>query len=225
MSESSEPPRHPHDPEAAGWGPGPGAPAAQPPPLEAPAGWARPDGWAPDPQDRFARPDPATVAGPPWPTLVAVGSYAPPRMIRWPVAAGLALLAAYVIALLVITSSTSISHAAWLADHDGTINTLNRDQQNLAADNPANGGNASQWLNDWITFHRDVAGAASLPNPGGSATAPWREMINDYFNGSAEIIQAINTQNATLVPQAERDLQAGNKASARFNSAMGISSP
>lgn len=146
-------------------------------------------------------------------------------MIRWPIAAGLVLLAAYIIALLVITSSTSISHAGWLADHDGAINTLNRDQQNLAADNPANGGNASQWLSDWVTFHRDVAGAASLPNPGGSATAPWREMINDYFNGSAEIIQAINSQDRSLIPQAERDLQAGSRAAARFNSAMGISSP
>ena len=222
MTETPEPSSHPQDPDGARWGPGAGAPTGEPPFPEPPAGWAT--GAAQE--EGFAPPDPALVAGPPWPALIAVGPYAPPRMIRWPVVPGLALAVAFVVALLVFTSPTSISHSAWLAEHGlGTINTLNRDQQNLSADNPANGGNASQWLNDWITFHRDVAAAASLPNPGGSATAPWREMINDYFNGSAGIIQAIQTHDRTLLPQAERDLQAGSRAAARFNAAMGISSP
>lgn len=146
-------------------------------------------------------------------------------MIRWPIIGGLLLIVAYIVVFAIATSSTSVSHAEWLADHQGTINTLNRDQQNLAADNPSRGGNATQWLADWRAFHQDSAAAASLPNPGGSATAPWREMVNNYFNGSAEIIQAIETQNQSLLQQAQRDLQAGDAAAAQFNKAMGISSP
>jgi hypothetical protein len=191
-----------------------------PPPPADPA-WD-PDGAA---EARFAPPDPAAVAGPPWPVLVAVGSYSPPRMIRWPVVAALAAVVVWVLLIIVATSSTSPSHAEWLARHDGTINTLNRDQQNLNSDNPARGGNAAQWLTDWRTFHQDVAAAASLPNPGGSATVAWREMINDYFNGSGDIIQAIETHNQALLPQAQRDLVAGSSAATEFNKAMGINSP
>ena len=50
-------------------------------------------------------------------------------------------------------------------------------------------------------------------------------MVNDSFHGSAEIIQAIETQNQTLLQQAQRDLVAGDAAAAEFNKAMGISSP
>ena len=218
----------PEDRQEPAWGPEAGSP-----PAGAPAGgWSSaPSGpWGsgsapPPPGYGFAPPDPAVVSGPPWPELIAVGPYTPPRMIRWPIIGGLVLIVAYIVLIVIATSSTSVSHAAWLADHEGTINTLNRDQQNLAADNPARGGNATQWLADWRTFHQDSAAAASLPNPGGSATAPWREMVNNYFNGSAEIIQAIETQNQSLLQQAQRDLQAGDAAAAQFNKAMGISSP
>src|ERR1700752_1643551 len=44
----------------------------------------------------FAPPDPAAVSGPPWPDLVAVGHYTPPRMIRWPIGVGLTVLIAVV---------------------------------------------------------------------------------------------------------------------------------
>lgn len=38
-------------------------------------------------------PDPAAVTGPPWPRLVApAGAYTPPRLIRWPIIVGIALL-------------------------------------------------------------------------------------------------------------------------------------
>ena len=222
-----ETPPHAQPPEP-GWGPEAGSG-----PGGAPAGgWSStPSGpWGsgsapPPPGYGFAPPDPAAVSGPPWPELIAVGPYTPPRMIRWPIIGGLVLVVLYVALIVIAASSTSVSHGEWLAEHQGTIDTLNRDQQNLAADNPSRGGNASQWLADWRTFHQDAAAAASLPNPGGSATAPWREMVNDYFNGSAEIIQAIETQNQTLLQQAQRDLVAGDAAAAEFNKAMGISSP
>lgn len=165
------------------------------------------------------------MKGPPWPELIAVGPYTPPRMIRWPIIGGLVLVIVYVVFIVIVSSSTSISHAAWLADHEGTINTLNRDQQNLAADNPSQGGNAQQWIADWRALHSDAAAAAELPNPGGSATAPWREMINDYFNGSSEIIQAIQNHDQSLLQEAQRNLVAGDAAAAQFNKAMGISSP
>jgi len=184
-------------------------------------------GWAPPPPPAgYAPPDPATMTGPPWPVLVAVGPYTPPRLIRWPIVVGLAVFAAFIIGSVSISiNSTSISHASWLADHEGTINTLNRDQQNLSADNPAQGGDATQWLVDWRTFHQDVGRAASLPNPGGSATAPWREMINDFYNGSGEIIQALVNRDQGLAQQGQRDLSAGAQAAGQFNRAMGISTP
>ena len=212
----------------SGWGPE----AGTAPPGTPAGGWSSaPSGpWGSHPgigapEFGSAPPDPAAVSGPPWPELIAVGPYAPPRMIRWPIVGGLVLVVVYVIIIVIASSSTSISHAAWLADHDGTINTLNRDQQNLSADNPSRGGNAVQWMADWRTFHQDAGAAASLPNPGGSATAPWREMINDYYNGSAEIVQAIDTHNQALLQQAQHDLEAGDSAAAEFNKAMGISSP
>lgn len=228
MSDTPPPPQPPEEQGETGWGQEAGTP-----PAGAPAGgWSSaPTGpWGsasatPQPGYGFAAPDPAAVSGPPWPELVAVGSYKPPRMIRWPIVGGFVLLVVFVVVLVIAGSSTSVSHAAWLADHEGTINTLNRDQQNLATDNPSRGGNASQWLADWRAFHQDAGAAASLPNPGGSATAPWREMVQDYFNGSAEIIQAIVDQNQSLLQQAQRDLVAGDAAASQFNRAMGISSP
>jgi hypothetical protein len=222
------PPPPPGEAGRSGWGPEagarmPGAPAGGW--SSAPRGpWA--SGASPGPSGPgFARPDPAVVAGPPWPELIAVGPYTPPRMIRWPIVGGLALVVVYVILMLVVTSPTSPSHSAWLAEHQGTIDTLNRDARNLGADNPAQGGSAVRYLADWRAFHQDVGAAASLPNPGGSATVPWREMINDYFNGSAEIIQGMRTGNSSLLQQAQRDLQAGDAASREFNKAMGISPP
>lgn len=229
----SDTPSHPAaGQEGSAWGPGAGSTGGGP---GAPAGgWSSaPSGpWGGAPavpggsgSPAFATPDPAAVKGPPWPELIAVGPYTPPRMIRWPIIGGLMLVIIYVVLIVIFSSSTSISHAAWLADHEGTINTLNRDQQNLAADNPSQGGNAEQWIADWRSLHSDAAAAAELPNPGGSATAPWREMINDYFNGSSEIVQAIQSHDQSLLQQAQRDLVAGDAAAAQFNKAMGISSP
>lgn len=219
----------PHaQPPEPGWGPEAGSA-----PAGAPAGgWSSsPSGpWGsgptpPPPGYGFAPPDPAAASGPPWPELIAVGPYTPPRMIRWPILADLIVVVVGVIVILVATNSTSPSQAAWLHAHQGVIDALNRDQEDLASDNPSRGGSAVQYLADWRRLHRDVGAAASLPNPGGSATAPWREMVNDYFNGSAEIIQAIVARNQSLAEQANRDLAAGDAAAAQFNKAMGISSP
>ena len=51
---------------------------------------------------------------------------------------------------------------------------------------------------------------------------PWREMLNDYANESAEIIQAITSHNPAQLGEAERDLQAGNQAARQFDHAMGV---
>src|SRR5215831_4232668 len=43
--------------------------------------------------------DPAAVTGPPWPRLVGPASgYTPPRLIRWPVAVAIVLLAGWIAA-------------------------------------------------------------------------------------------------------------------------------
>ncbi len=170
------------------------------------------------------------MSGPPWPVLVASGPYTPPPLIRWPVAAGVAALAVYLLFVILTGTITisvgrnTLSHQKWLAQHEATIGTLNRDQTALNADKPTSPSGASKWLADWRTFHADAVGAASLPNPGGNATVPWREMLNDYATGSAEIIQALDRRDAEEISEAQRDLMAGDQAARRFNQAMGIRS-
>jgi hypothetical protein len=135
---------------------------------------------------------------------------------------------AYVLWLLVggfSANGTSASQASWLAKHEPAMLALSRDQTALHADNPATGGNGDRWLADWQAFHDDVVAAASLPNPGGRATVPWREMLNDYDNGSAEIVQGASTRNQAELSRAQLDLQAGDDAARRFNHAMGIPTP
>ncbi|HEX4863215.1 MAG TPA: hypothetical protein VFV02_04030, partial [Acidimicrobiales bacterium] len=168
---------------------------------------------------------PAAVSGPPWPVLVAVGHYVPPRMIRWPIVLGLAVLIGIVVPVALLSGSSTLSHRVWIAEHIQNINAINHDLQLLASDNPSKGGNASKWLADWDLLHTDAASAAALPNPGRSADAPWREMINNYYNGSAEIVQGIRTGNQPLIARAEQDLTAGDNAAAQFNREMGVSPP
>jgi hypothetical protein len=170
----------------------------------------------------FAPPDPAAVGGPPWPALVAVGHYVPPRMIRWPVVAGFLLVAVCIGIILSISGSSTISKRVWVADHFQTLNTIKKDQLALNADNPAQGGSATKWLTDWQNLHDDTAAAATLPNPGGSATAPWRELINDFFNGSTELLQAVRTHNQELLTRAERTISAAYAADDQFNRAIGF---
>ena len=56
--------------------------------------------WAPL-SPPSAPPDPAAVTGPPWPRLVAAeGTYTPPRLIRWPIVVGIALLACWIAAAM-----------------------------------------------------------------------------------------------------------------------------
>jgi hypothetical protein len=174
-------------------------------------------GWAP--------PDPAAVSGPPWPALIATGEYSPPPLLRWPIAAGILLFAAYVVLLIsgaFSTTSTPDSRASWLAKNEPAIQALNRDQAALRSDNPSAGGSAAKWLADWRRLHDAAVAAASLPNPGGAATAPWREMLNNYVNGSSEVIQAVDNRDAPELNQAQRDLAAGDQAAKRFNQAMGF---
>jgi len=193
----------------------------------APPGHGPPGSGAAEQWERpvFAPPDPAAVNGPPWPALVAVGHYIPPRMIRWPIVLGLAVLIGVIVPVVVVSGSGTLSHRVWIAEHIQTINAINHDLQQLGSDNPSNGGNASKWLADWGMLHSDAASAATLPNPGGSADAPWREMINNYYNGSAEIVQGIRGGDQALIGRAERDLAAGDRAAVQFNRDMGVSPP
>ena len=44
-------------------------------------------------------PDPAAATGPPWPRLIAPGvAHSPPRMARWPIVAGIVLVAGWIAA-------------------------------------------------------------------------------------------------------------------------------
>ena len=190
--------------------------------------WAQPgQQWAEPGQQRarqaFAPPDPAAVGGPPWPALIAVGHFVPPRMIRWPIVVGFLALAVAIVVAIAVSGSNTISHRVWIAEHIRTIDTINQDERATIADNPAQGGSASKWIADWESFHNDVAAAASLPNPGGAANAPWRELINDYYNGSSEILQGVRTANTGLINRALRDLAAGNSAAREFDRVMGLS--
>jgi hypothetical protein len=165
------------------------------------------------------------VSGPPWPALVATGNYNPPPLLRWPIAVGILVFAAYVVLLIsgAFSSSTKVdSRASWLAKNYSAILLLNRDQAALRTDNPSTGGSAAKWLADWRRLHDDAVAAAGLPNPGGAATAPWREMLNNYVNGSSEVIQAVNSRDTQELNQAQRDLAAGDQAAQRFNQAMGF---
>jgi hypothetical protein len=138
---------------------------------------------------------------------------------------GIVIVVAYLVLLASGAFSANVSsssHADWLAQHESAILVLNRDQTSLRNDDPATGGSADRWLVDWRQFHDDAVAATSIPNPGGSATAPWREMLNNYVNGSSEIAQAVATRNLQELNQAQLDLQAGDQAAHRFNQAMGI---
>jgi hypothetical protein len=138
-----------------------------------------------------------------------------------------ALLVVYVAASIVIGTvfrDNSNSHVNWLVKNQSTIQILNQDQDALRTDSPASGGQTARWVTDWHRLHDDAVTAASLPNPGGTATVPWREMLNDYANGSTEIIQSIQSNDAQELTQAERVLQAGVQAATRFNQAMSVSS-
>jgi hypothetical protein len=188
----------------------------------------------PGPVDPAAAPgppgpvDPAAAPGPPGPALIASPGYRPPPLIRWPIALGVAAVATA--AGLLVSSALSTRTAptpqvSWLVAHDSAILKLNRDQSALRTGNPATGGSTSRWLTEWRTFHDDAVAAADLPNPGGPATAPWREMLNDYVNGSTEITQAVATRNTQELDQAQRDLAAGDQAAHAFNQAMGIPTP
>ena len=44
-------------------------------------------------------PDPAAATGPPWPSLIAPGdAHSPPRMVRWPIVAGIVLVTGWIAA-------------------------------------------------------------------------------------------------------------------------------
>jgi hypothetical protein len=120
------------------------------------------------------------------------------------------------------TTNQPDSRASWLAKNEPAIQALNRDQAALRTDDPSTGGSAATWLADWRRLHDDAVAAASVPNPGGAATAPWREMLNNYVNGSSEVIQAVNNRDTQELNQAQRDLVAGDQAAQRFNQAMGL---
>jgi hypothetical protein len=172
----------------------------------------------------FGPADPAAVSGPPWPVLVARGPYQPPRFIIWPIFVAVGAAVACIVLFTVFSSpglSKRLAHASWLANHESTINTLNQDQRAILAD----ARNPPAWLADWQKLHTDAEAAASLPNPGGSATVPWREMLQDYVTGSADLLQAVQTRNQSELQRAEAVLGAGDAAAHQFNQAMGLTSP
>jgi hypothetical protein len=134
-------------------------------------------------------------------------------------------IAALIGSLIATTAGGSGSHnasLAWLAAHEAAIRQLNRDQTALLADRPTRPTMAARWFSDWQAFHTDAVTAASIPNPGGAATVPWREMLNDYVAGSASYLQALTARDQSQLVPAQRELDAGDQAARRFNQAMGL---
>jgi hypothetical protein len=188
--------------------------------------------WTPLPPPPPSQPAPgdASNAGGPGPVPVAGGSSTRPRprLTRWPVAVGpiavgLSAILVYLFAFVVFSPahSSSSGGSSWLAHNDAAIQALNVDQAHLEADASADpsGGSARA---DWHRFHQDAVDAAGLPNPGGRATVPWREMLNDFIVGSQAIIQGIDTRDGSLIKQAQMDLTAGGAAATQFDRAMGL---
>ena len=163
----------------------------------------------------FAPADPAAVSGPPWPVLVASAGYAPPRLITWPIFAGCGLLVAYIVAAIALaanSSPTTPSQASWLLRHDATISTLNADQAAIS--------NTPMSIPAWQKLRSDAEAAATLPSPGGAATVPWREMLNDYVNAATDVLQAEQNHNPTELQEVGQILAAANAAAQRFNAAL-----
>jgi hypothetical protein len=177
------------------------------------------------PRPQWGDPDPAAVSGPPWPILVAAGGYTPPRLIRWPIVAGLAALVVYLVVFFALSGAGNPgSQAGWRDQHAPTIEVLAHDEAALAASYSPTVV-AARRLAAWRKFRADVVAAAELPNPGDGATAPWREMLNDYANAATDVIGAMTgprrNQEADLA-DAQRDLLAGVQAGHRFDQAVGI---
>jgi hypothetical protein len=62
-----------------------------------------------------APPDPAAVTGPPWPRLIAAGGgYIPPRLLRWPLVVGIALLAAWIAAAMTLHAAPTSPPSCWI---------------------------------------------------------------------------------------------------------------
>jgi len=191
-----------------------------PPPADPAVDWTPPP--PPPPSQPSESDTTAAAAGRPWPVLVADGPLTRPRLIKWPIAAGLGAVVVFLIALVAFApAKSSSSGSKWLAKNDAVIQTLNTDQALLQADASADPSGRSA-LADWQRFHHDAVDAASLPNPGGRATAPWREMLNDFIVGSQAIIQGIDTRDEALIKQAQMDLTAGGAAVTQFDRAMGL---
>jgi hypothetical protein len=156
---------------------------------------------------------------------VASGPYTPPALLRWPVAVGVAAVLVYLLSVIISGGSgpgVAASQASWLAANDRWIVALNHDQNALRADTPAAGASQVRWLADWQHLRDDAEAAAGAPSPGGRATVPWREMLNDYAAGSAAILQGLATRNPAEVAAAGRDVAAGDAAARRFNQAMPV---
>jgi hypothetical protein len=217
-----------------------GIPASTPP---GPSLWGDDVPWtAPGPTDtdpaaageeRFAPPDPAAVAGPPWPRLVARPGYQPPPMLRWPIAVVMVAAIAAIVYLAAFGSGSGSPNvpatpSAWLVAHQGVITALNHDVIAIGADSPATGPDPAAWPHnsrgeaDLAAFHRDVATAAALPTPAGSAAAPWRQLLHDYAAGSSALLEAMHTANTRLASEGWSDMRAGTEAANRWGAAMGV---
>ncbi len=153
---------------------------------------------------------------------MAGDGYSPPRLILWPIVAGLAaVVVCLVVAIAVSSANSSSPQSTWRDHHAATIQKLAKDETALLTDeSPAVGD--GQRLVDWKRFESDVAAASALPNPGGSATTPWREMLNDYATASNDVVTALTTNDTSAVSEAERDLAAGVAAARQFDQAIGI---
>jgi hypothetical protein len=202
--------------------------AASGPPL--PGAGARPGvaaGVGPGVEDGAARPGEGSTqpSGPPWPRLVATGPYAPPRLVKWPVVAGVVLFGGYVAALSLFVGGRQGgpgAGAAWLAAHGSQIVALGTDVSKLRSDNPANGGSLATWYADWVRFQADLASASAVAAPPDPAGTAWTEMLTAYRAGTAAVLFELRTGNTGGQSEALSELAQGDRAARRFDAEMGL---
>jgi hypothetical protein len=134
-------------------------------------------------------PDPAAASGPPWPRLVAAdGLYTPPRLIRWPIAVGIVLLAGWIAAAVTVrTALTSPpSGAAAPAPSSAAAYVLTASDAHFAAAFPGKPQRSAQKAagTSVITYVAALSDhAVAITNIALPASGPFS--LDDAINGAA----------------------------------------
>jgi hypothetical protein len=119
--------------------------------------------------------------------------------------------------------------ALWLQKYQRQVITeLNKDQEQILADNPAvtHPASASVWLVDWQRFHADLLRDASLPpNPDPQAEKAWRGMLTNWTTASEDAINALTHHNESDALAAQTSLDRGDASATAFNNVFDLKPP